>query len=45
MQVCLCPITCEYKVYFHVKFKLFVTAKYDQDPDQHLFDFLDPDPH
>jgi hypothetical protein len=35
------------KVYFSCKIQLFVTAKYDQDPDPHLFGSVDPDsgPH
>ena len=29
---------------FFVKIQLFVTAKFDQDPDPHWFSCLDPDP-
>jgi hypothetical protein len=34
-----------YKKHILDEKKLFVTAKYEQDPDPHQFGSLDPDPH
>jgi hypothetical protein len=41
--LCFWPFTY-FKYIFHVKIRLFVTLKSDQDPDPHWVGSLDPDP-